>query len=53
MSYEAIDQAVRVLNEALEADPGAMLALMNFGVTVNQTHDSLVKSHGEDIGSER
>ena len=37
MSYEAIDQAVRVLNEALEADPGAMLALMNFGVTVNQT----------------
>ena len=37
MSYEAIDQAVRVLKEALEADPGAMLALMNFGVTVNQT----------------
>ena len=37
MSYEAKDQAVRVLNEALEADPGAMLALMNFGVTVNQT----------------
>ena len=36
-SVDAVQQAVRVLNEALEADADAMVALMAVEVSVNQS----------------
>ena len=37
MTAQAVDDAIRVLNEALDADPEAVNRLMNLEVTCNET----------------